>query len=60
MVTLKITDGNITISMKSKLKNLNVHFRFGTSGKLMVLGVPILKHLRVSQLMNYISAILTI
>ena len=30
---------------------LTINFPFGTNGKLMVLGVPILKHLRVNMLL---------
>ena len=31
----------------------NNHFPFGTNGKVVVLGVPILKHIRVIYIFNY-------
>ena len=34
-----------------------IHFPFGTNGKLMVLGVPILKHFRVVRYSNKINGV---
>ena len=41
--------GHITIIMYFKIVTpINHHFQFGTNGKVVVLGVPILMHFRVS------------